>query len=135
MFRKTESLHQNLIASSTGAILEESACLVRTGVYFATVLFWHCNKHINKHVSIEILDMKAGALGRRNCSYHQVLAANILGAVRCLPLPLSLSCLDAGNAWQACSSLTNLPSLVYLVLTFKQCRRFIKKNIWLGLML
>lgn len=90
---------------------------------------------MNKHVSIEILDTKAGALGRRNCSYHQVLAANILGAVRCLPLPLSLSLLDAGNVWQACSSLTNLPSLVNLVSTFKQCRRFIKKNIWLGLML
>lgn len=50
-----------------------------------------------------------------------------------LSLPLSLLLLDAGNTWQFCSSLTNLPSLVNLVPTFKQCRRFIKKNVWLGL--
>lgn len=33
-----------------------------------------------------MLDRKVGALVRRNCSYHQVLAANILGAVRSLSL-------------------------------------------------
>lgn len=78
---------------------------------------------------MEMLDRKVGALGRRNCSYHQVLAANILGAVRSLSLSLVL--LEAGNTWQSCSSLTNLPRLVNLVSTFKQCRRFIKKNVWL----
>lgn len=79
---------------------------------------------------MEMLDRKVGALVRRNCSYHQVLAANILGAVRSLSPFLFL--LEAGNTWQSCSSLTNLPRLVNLVSTFKQCRRFIKKNVWLG---
>lgn len=79
---------------------------------------------------MEMLDRKVGALVRKNCSYHQVLAANILGAVRYLSLFLFL--LEAGNTWQSCSSLTNLPRLVNLVSTFKQCRRFIKKNVWLG---
>lgn len=40
---------------------------------------------------MEMLDRKVGALGRRNCSYYQVLAANILGAVRSLSLSLYLS--------------------------------------------
>lgn len=35
-----------------------------------------------------MLDRKVGAFGRRNCSYHQVLAANILGALRSLSLSL-----------------------------------------------
>lgn len=75
-----------------------------------------------------MLDRKVGALGGRNCSYHQVLAANILGAVRSPSLSLCLFLLETGNTCQSCSSLTNLLRLVNLVSTFKQCRRFIKKK-------
>lgn len=42
---------------------------------------------------MEMLDRKVSALGGRNCSYHQVLAANILGAVRSLSFYLKLGTL------------------------------------------